>query len=297
VSRKKALLEKVEPIIARYARVHSIEEGYCSAAAQALADHDLAVIPLLHNPALLKSKIEETFTVLQHRPNRKVKVELKLDTNRLQRLHPPTESEIEHIRNEVAKIDPIHVDDVMPMMLQNLAGLDIQGCLNDQRAIASRYDIVKKQFESEGAVQTAPPSPGNAAGVLADGVDTINAFERLDLASSTIHDLLKLPSREILSNLQGAEGDALLSKLGIDRPTDEDRSRVATWTSETMAKQGLERKVEMSGMLAKKLDVSVAELPELPLNISQFSLKKSQKTKYAKSIVNAESDDEAVCLL
>ena len=212
------------------------------------------MIPLLHNPTLLKARIEETFSVIQHG----IKRDIGADMTRSQHLQPPTQSEIEHIRQEVTKIDPIYADRVMPIILQSLKGSDIQLCLDNPSAIASRYNIAKKQFETERPVCPAPSSPGITGQDLIDEADTVSAFQRLDLGTSSINDLLNLSSRNVLSNLQGAEGDALLSKLGIDRPTSEDRSWVKSWTRQTMAMRGLERKLEISAVLAKRLDVSRA---------------------------------------
>jgi len=254
VSRKTALVKRVTPIVQRYAQVHSVPEGYCQPTISALANHDLALIPLLHDTAALNAKIAETVTVLQGDPE----LDINLGVSRPQRLHPPTKAEIGLVREEVVKIDPVDVDAVMPILMRNMRGGDVQLCLDSRAALAGRYNAAKRILLSERGEEVnaeveadAPETPPPPSGPV------VALFERITLSSATIERLSALPSADIMSNLQGSEGDNLLGKLGLSKPSAKDKNLNEAWTRKTLPKAPVERKAEMANMLAKKVEVNI----------------------------------------
>lgn len=65
VSRKAALDQRVRPVVKTYVQVHKIPDFYFEPTIKALADDDLALIPLLHDHEGLVAKIAETISDLQ----------------------------------------------------------------------------------------------------------------------------------------------------------------------------------------------------------------------------------------
>jgi len=254
VSRKTALIKRVTPIVQRYVQIHSVPDDYCEPTISALAGHDLSLIPLLHDTTALNAKIAETVTILQDDPD----LSLSLSVARGARMAPPTEDEIRLIREEVAKIDPVDVDAVMPIIMRNMSGGDIELCLESRNALPGRYNAAKRVLLGERdreQKKDVPVKPSlRTTQSLSDPIEAL--FERLDLSSATTELLAALPAPDIRANLHGSEGDSLLGKLGLSRPSVKDKNLNEAWTKKLLPKGPVERKAEIANMIAKKVDVS-----------------------------------------
>jgi hypothetical protein len=154
----------------------------------------------------------------------------------------------------------------MPIVMRNMSGCDVELCLSSRNALAGRYNAGKRSLVAE---RDETPVNNPVAASLEDTAhptsDPIVAlFERMELSSATIELLATLPAPEIVANLQGAEGETLLGKLGLTKPAVKDKNLNEAWTRKTLPKAPVERKAEIANMLAKKAEVNV----RVELNLS-----------------------------
>ena len=246
-TRKQALLERVKPIVDRYARVHSIPPRYCEPATINLANHDLALIPLLHDPGALKAKIEEVVSILRDDTRLPGDVDLApADTPVLN-----ATSSIELVRQQAMTQDPSTSEassscELGPAQPHHTLRAKNASEIEDWRE--SEYE----NGTTDSTVSSRPPI--NAAPLPLQG--------ELDLVES-LDKLVLLPSRAILNILQGDRGDHMLCKLGLGLPNTKEKSWVDNWTQRTMSEQGLPRKLEIASVLAKKLQVCLSLIERL----------------------------------
>lgn len=200
VSRKAALDQRVRPVVKAYVQVHKIPDFYLEPTIKALADDDLALIPLLHDHEGLVAKIAETISDLQ-------------------------------IEFDVAKAAAA-------------AASQTSHTSSDRTS-----EEVATPTESE-----LSPAPEEVP-LPSSQIEILPSTPRLDYLTATMSDLISLDTKDILANIEGDGGAALMTKLGVARPTQHEQDSIRAWTTQTMAKIPLTRKSEMSTMLGRKLDV------------------------------------------
>jgi hypothetical protein len=246
-------VQRVAPAVIRYAETHSFPLEYSDRASAELADQDLALIPLLHDSAALDAKIAETLTALQDLGS----ADLGSNEAMPHAASIATQAEVDQIRVGIETIDHVNVEAVMPFFMRLItSSSEIKLCIADRSELALRYDTAIKELEQSLAarndVQVAPeqiPLPPSEAEPPA-------ASPSIQLCTATLEELASLPAAEIMSSIEGAEGDALLTRVGVSRPTAAVQSSVDRWMTKTMAKPSLQRRSEMANFLAKKIDVS-----------------------------------------
>jgi len=291
-SRKEALLQKVVPIVATYARDHSVPDQCCGPAARMLAEQDLALIPLLHNPGALKAKIEETFSIIQHSPD----LDISSDDDRPSTPHSAVLGAVSGLDQGSPRPGSEDSKQIISKAQVNLTSIEDDRSIVERNVGSNEHTTAIDQENIGYSSAESSPLPGaeSCPALELKGLP----FERLELDSVTLDDLLALSSRDIISILRGAKGDKLLAKLGFESPNASQRSSVESWARRTISKQRVERKMEMAAFIAKKSNVSLSPHKCAALMSSQSAaLKKSQKTKLARALVNSETDDEALCHL
>ena len=227
-----------------------VPEGLVDPAVKALVEHDLALIPLLHDREQLDSKIAETLSVLQD------DAELNYNLVHLSGM-PLGPALVEHarLRAEVERIDPMEVDELMPIFLEFLSPAALQHCVENRSFLASRYNVAKKELirrqeelHTVDATRTTTKATTEA---------TSNNVNRISTDDINIDKLASLPVRQMISNVSDEEGEVVLIKLGVNGPDSEAMSTMRTWSGKMMTKPIRERRKEIAKQLVKKLEVSV----------------------------------------
>ncbi|EIW69665.1 hypothetical protein TREMEDRAFT_30506, partial [Tremella mesenterica DSM 1558] len=276
-SRKVELEKRVDPRVRTFAQLNAVPEGFIQPAVSALVQSDLELISLLHDPHQLQIRIAETIGTLQGDPDLDSVSSLPLSSRESDTLHA-----------EVARIDPMEVDQVMTILLSTVTIEELRHCLSSKSYLAATYNVAKKELirRQEVTAPTVPaptpvnqsPSPPRSSLEPNQDPPTI-----LDIPSATLPALAALSARDIVANLTYEGSDILLFKLNLGRPAAQEVSGLAAWSDKVMKKPMIERKTEMAAMLAKRLDGGL--------------VKRSQKMKVAMGIVNGETDDGALCRL
>jgi hypothetical protein len=282
-SRKASLNHRVSVRVRTYCKIHTIPDGYVEPAIKALVAHDLALIPLLHDRDQLDAKIQETLAVLQGDPELDINLGVQPTLApssptklHLKSIHSPEELESK-LREEIERIDPMEVEEVMGILFATMQVADIRHAVQNKGYLAAKYNIAKKELirrQSEVRVTVVPTSePSSIAS--RSGAELTESHEavviklaedctRFTAETVDLPSLVEMPVKDIMANLGGEEGDAILLKLGMSRPTATEAAALAKWTKGVMEKSGVERKAEIAGMMSKKLDVSTASssMPE-----------------------------------
>jgi hypothetical protein len=265
-----------------YAKTRSIPDGYVEPTIKALVALDLSLVPLLHDPDQLQAKITETLSVLQGDP--------ELDINLgVQSSQPSPVKDVDAIsedpeelrgrlHEEIARIDPMEVDEVLVIMLPMLSHAEISHCLLNKNFLAAKYNVAKKELikqqataSKDVALSSSPPLEATSSPISSDissetasppplshsvKPPVIDDFIRVSPETVNLPFLASLGIRDIMANISGEDGEAILSKVECSRPTATEAASLARWTKGVMEKTGVERKAEIAGMLAKKMDVS-----------------------------------------
>ena len=239
----------------KYAKKHSILEEHVAGTIKSLVELDLGLIPLLHDTVELDKMIAETISDFQM--DAKIEIGSTVVT-RPKRSHRARREEIELIREQVERIDPGEVDEVMPILFGSMTGEDVKACLESKSALALRYNSAKKELiKRQAATKSGDNSPAadEVNDRLREQVEVVPKIQRLSLDTANISQLVALPTQEILANVEGGEGEALLTKLRLSRPTKQETTTMQAWREKIMKKTGVERKSEMANLLSKKVDV------------------------------------------
>ncbi|KAL7423910.1 hypothetical protein Q5752_001495 [Cryptotrichosporon argae] len=283
-SRKAELVRRVRGRVQAYARSHGVPEGYVEPTVKALGDHDLALIPLLHDGAQLEAKIAETFNVLQSDPDLDINMGLRRPGAR------PSPEELTstltaRLRHEVERIDPLNVDTVLAIMEKHFQPGDLARCVEIKAALLDAYNRAKNELVQQLQLnETTNDEDSDAEGEseLASSADEGESDDSIEadttapaLSNLSLVDLAKLPAPQARAYLESPSADDL-ARLCLERPS----QAALEWVVRSNDKSALERKSEMVAQLTGMLESS--------------SLKKSAKLKAARDVVNGEVDDKAL---
>lgn len=281
-ARKVSLRRRVAARVRTYAKTRSIPDGYVEPTIKALVALDLSLVPLLHDPEQLEAKITETLSVLQGDPELDINLGVQSSQASLVKDMGAISEDPEELRSrlheEIARIDPMEVDEVLTIMLPMLSHAEISQCLLNKNFLAAKYNVAKKQLikqqtaaREEVALSGSPPLEATSSPISSDissetaspppqsdpvKPPVIDDFIRVSPDTVDLPFLASLSIRDIMANLSSEDGEAILSKVECSRPTATEAASLARWTKGVMEKTGVERKAEIAGMLAKKMDVS-----------------------------------------
>nr|XP_018263874.1 uncharacterized protein I303_03749 [Kwoniella dejecticola CBS 10117]OBR86032.1 hypothetical protein I303_03749 [Kwoniella dejecticola CBS 10117] len=276
-SRKRALAKKISSRVSSHARSNSLAPEKVGRAMQLLTSQDLALIPLLHDKPQLDIRIAEAFASLEETTTSDPgQAAGQSDKTR------PTDDDLCRLRGEINKIDPINVQDIMPMILDMLKPENWEEIWIGQR-IAKLYGLAKRKLDHITST-TEEQLMSEEKVEQSDAAANEGMVEKdlLSLDTVTMEQLVSLPSGQIIMNIESKIGTKLLDLLGIIGPAPSDLANNKAWTEKVMAKGKVERGVEIAGALAKKIDID--------------KLKRSQKVKVIKALIDAE-DERALCEL
>ncbi|OCF54150.1 hypothetical protein L486_08346 [Kwoniella mangroviensis CBS 10435] len=278
-SRKMVLAKRIASRVRDHARNKSLSFDLVEPTIKALAKQDLALIPLLHDKSQLDLRIAECFSSIQfefseQQPN----VELER----------PTNEDLIRLRDEIGKIDPLNVNEIMPIMLEMLSPSEWE-MIWDQSRVAKKYGLAKqmldkKKKEEDEQLQKTVKVEEDRTIQISD--DLAAGEEKKDhlapLEGLTIPVFCTLSADQIMKNIKSENGPEILTLLGIVEPTLADKAGNETWVEKVMGKSKVERGVEIASMLGKKVDID--------------TLKRSQKLKVIKGLIDSE-DERALCEL
>ncbi|OCF45496.1 hypothetical protein I317_00744 [Kwoniella heveanensis CBS 569] len=301
-SRKTALIARVSSRVRMYAQTNEVEKDQVEPVIEALVKLDLSLIPLLHDRPQLDQKIGQAFEQLHIVKPAEAESDLSKDLNfspaplssAYSKLRP-TDAELVQLREEVEKIDPANVNEIIPVILEMLDPADWDK-LWVNAGVAKKYGEAKLLLASQEdrtqvntsdedqlakVIEVAKPS--NDSDQIADLDSTRQDDSAIPLEGLTIASLAVHPANTIIGHLQGKNGPAIHQQLGLVEPTNSEKNGMESWLSKVMKKSKVERGVEVAGLLGKKIDID--------------TLKRSQKLKVIRDLINADADDEALCRL
>ncbi|WVF72122.1 hypothetical protein IAT40_006934 [Kwoniella sp. CBS 6097] len=299
-SRKTALTERVSTRVRSYARTNDVRDDQIGPAIQALVKLDLSLIPLFHDRPKLDSKIAEVFNKLELAKPAPTASSPASPNSQSSGAEPcsslrPTNAELVKLREEIEKIDPDNVNEVMPVLLEMLDSADWdQLWINS--GVAKKYGEAKRLLASQ-EDRTQVNTPNEDQQQLAKVVEIDepptnlidlsghhkNDDHAIPLEGLSIESLAFHSAKKIIDDLQGKNGLALHQELGLIAPTASEKSSLECWLTKLMMKGKVERGVEVASLLGKKIE--------------NDTLKRSQKLKVIRDLINAEGDEEALCRL
>ncbi|WWC90052.1 uncharacterized protein L201_004984 [Kwoniella dendrophila CBS 6074] len=275
-SRQIALAKRISSRVRNYARSHGIADSHIEPAIKTLAQQDLSLIPLLNDKIQLDIRIDEAFS--SFKPDLKP----SLPTKPVVR---PTNEDLVQLREEISKIDPVNLNDIMPILLEMLSPLDWETIWTQQR-IAKKYGLAKQMLDKRKTENYEPvkSETDEQEDMKKDNAQFVEPpnNDLVPLEGLTIPSFVTLPATKIILNLECEQSSSLLTQLGIIQPTAKEKSDNAIWVDKVMNKSKVERGVEIASILSRKIDVD--------------TLKRSQKLKVIKSLIDAE-DEKALCQL
>ncbi|WVQ98700.1 hypothetical protein IAU59_005831 [Kwoniella sp. CBS 9459] len=303
-SRRTALTDRVASRVHAYARTKEVDADQIEPVIQALVKLDLSLIPLLHDRPQLDQKIAEAFGQLHIDEYTKASVNSPEEsTSAPSSVTPPpfselrpTNAELVRLRGEIEAIDPVYVHDLMPILLEMLDSADWDELwLN--AGVAKKYGEAKKilaatedrtqvntpnEEEPLAKVLEVPEQPSSTEAVESSNRN-INDDAAILLEGLTISSFAAYPARAIIDNLDSENGPAIYQKLGLIAPSAGERNSLESWLAKVMKKGKVERGVEIASLLGKKIDID--------------TLKRSQKLKVIRDLINAEAEQDALCRL
>ncbi|WWC69489.1 uncharacterized protein I206_103430 [Kwoniella pini CBS 10737] len=282
-SRKRALAKQIHPRASSYAREKSIAHEYVEKAVQLLASQDLSLIPLLHDKTQLDIRVAEAFVYLS---SETVKEESDKDQITTEIIRP-TNQDLVNLRAEIIKMDPINVNDIMPIIIEMLTEQDWE-TIWDQHRIARKYGLAKQQLDKDTEktdksvpeqVEVKAPEP-QAVDTQEISEQSINGNSLVSLEDLNLDLLASLPSKQILLNLESEIGNKVLELLGIAEPAPTRITNNRDWISKVMKKDKVARGIEIASALGKLIESD--------------TLKRSQRIKVIKALIDAE-EEQALC--
>ena len=235
----------------RYARVHKIPEAICPPTIQALANEDLALIPILHNHIHFTAKVAEKIAALRNDSPENV-------STKAPHSEPlsPFATEIKLIRLGIEMGDTTEVRAIMPIFLTSLTSQEASAVIKDKSLLAPRNNLANENLATLRSAPDTDVKPEDIPLPASEGEDQVSdESPEFDVMSATMTRLVDLSCREIMTHLQGVQGDALMVKLQVAKPSLREKTSHRVWVERLAGKRDIAKRTEMADMLAKKLEV------------------------------------------
>lgn len=264
-SRQTALRKRLVVRVGQFSRKGGIPEGFIDPTVKALVGYDIALLPLLSDPTQLDAKIAETIGVLQGDPELNMNLGI-LQPGLYSTVNSLDRDDVARLRAEVERVDPIHLDLVMDLILAKLTADELDYCFISKGFLMSRYNIAKKEViqwediqKSAAASRDQKDNGDLKAETLLQSEDAPSRLFPPTGASSddidSIRTLACLPIQDIIAHLTGPNGDAMLHHLGIARPSNKEIISATIWSQAVVAKPLSMRKTEIAERVMKRLKV------------------------------------------
>jgi hypothetical protein len=243
--RKIEFEHRVLPLVRSFVKLNDVPSIFIENITRTLVSLDLALIPILASKALLDREMADIVNNIQ------------------QQLKPPSLADLRvRLRAEVARIDPLGVDLVMEVMERGLKISDVQHALSNKSNLRRRYDLAKKELnriqETEKKESPASTSSSRSSTLppLATSVKVEPQYTKLVVEDVTLEGLIGLGTKDMMRNINGDDGEAILAKVGVSKPSEKERLGIEDWYGKVMLMEGKRGKEEIIKMISAKLDVS-----------------------------------------
>ena len=190
--------------------------------------------------------------------------------------------ELAIFRSEILSIDLVEAETIMALLLSRLTPEDAQKCLRNRQhlrltANGIRRELLKSRMKIDtqvtqllpaaelaplsGLSQPSPiPSPIAIKATEGMDVDHAAAFTRLPLDEIELHELAGLPAEHALAHFEGDEGEQVMQKLSLAKPSGRDVSKIKEFVRKTRRKSQLEQRSDVVSLVARSLNVSLHSL-------------------------------------